>query len=164
MPPGAPGATTTPSLSSTAPTGRSTASSAGRGPIATAVIGASDSCPVTTMRDRRSASAARSDSSRTSSTSTRSRSRRWSGFLDDLKTERAQAAVDERRSLAEFADALGADAFDAAKAAGAGERRVQSADRLRAAVIRSLQEIHAILTAEQRERLSYMIRAGILTV
>ncbi len=85
-------------------------------------------------------------------------------ILDDLKTERAQAAVDERRSLAEFADALGADAFDAVKAAGAGERRVQSADRLRAAVIRSLQEIHAILTAEQRERLSYMIRAGILTV
>ena len=31
-------------------------------------------------------------------------------------------------------------------------------------MIRALQEIHAILTPEQRERLSYMIRAGILTV
>src|SRR5689334_2143910 len=32
--------------------------------------------------------------------------------LDELKTERAQAAVDGRRALAEFADATSADAFD----------------------------------------------------
>ena len=48
-------------------------------------------------------------------------------ILDDLKTERAQAEVDDRRSLAEFADSLAGDAFDAAKAGNAGERRVQSA-------------------------------------
>lgn len=85
-------------------------------------------------------------------------------ILDELKTERAQAAVDERRSLAEFADAVGGESFDAAKAASAGERRVQSAARLRAALIQALQEIHALLTPEQRERLSYLLRAGILTV
>src|SRR5882724_12220661 len=32
-------------------------------------------------------------------------------ILDELKTERAQAAVDERRALAEFADALGSEQF-----------------------------------------------------
>ncbi len=85
-------------------------------------------------------------------------------ILDELKTERAQAEVDDRRSLAEFADAMAGEAFDAARAASAGERRVQSAARVRDTLIRALQEIHAILTPEQRERLSYMLRTGILTV
>jgi Spy/CpxP family protein refolding chaperone len=85
-------------------------------------------------------------------------------ILDELKTERAQAAVDDRRSLAEFADAVSGEAFDAAKAAGAGERRVQSAARVRDTVLRALQQIHALLTPEQRSRLSYMLRTGILAV
>jgi Spy/CpxP family protein refolding chaperone len=85
-------------------------------------------------------------------------------ILDELKTERAQAEVDDRRSLAEFADAVAGEAFDASKAASAGERRVQSAARVRDTLIRALQEIHALLTPEQRERLSYLLRAGILTV
>jgi Spy/CpxP family protein refolding chaperone len=85
-------------------------------------------------------------------------------ILDELKTERAQAEVDDRRSLAEFADAMAGEAFDAARAASAGERRVQSAARVRDTLIRALQEIHAILNPEQRERLSYMLRTGILTV
>jgi Spy/CpxP family protein refolding chaperone len=85
-------------------------------------------------------------------------------ILDDLKTERAQAEVDDRRSLAEFADAVGAEAFDAAKAASAGERRVQSAARLREALTRALQDIHALLNPEQRQRLAYLIRSGVLSV
>src|SRR5580765_8322002 len=40
-------------------------------------------------------------------------------ILDELKTERAQSAVDDRRTLAEFADALAGDQFDTAKAATA---------------------------------------------
>ncbi len=85
-------------------------------------------------------------------------------ILDELKTERAQAAVDDRRSLAEFADAVGGEAFDAAKAAAAGDRRVQSATRLRDAVMRALQELHALLKPEQRERLAYLLRTGVLAV
>jgi Spy/CpxP family protein refolding chaperone len=85
-------------------------------------------------------------------------------ILDDLKTERAQAEVDDRRALAEFADAVGGDAFDTTKAASAGERRVQSAARLRETITRALQEIHALLTPEQRQRLAYLIRSGVLTV
>jgi Spy/CpxP family protein refolding chaperone len=85
-------------------------------------------------------------------------------ILDDVKTERAQAEVDDRRALAEFADAVAGDAFDVSKAASAGERRVQSAARLRETLTRALQEIHALLTDEQRERLAYLIRSGVLVV
>jgi len=85
-------------------------------------------------------------------------------ILDDVKTERAQAEVDDRRSLAEFADAVAGEAFDAAKATSAGERRVQSAARLRETITRALQEIHALLTPEQRQRLAYLIRSGVLSV
>jgi Spy/CpxP family protein refolding chaperone len=85
-------------------------------------------------------------------------------ILDELKTERAQAEVDDRRSLAEFADAVAGEAFDASKAASAGERRVQSAAQVRDTLIRALQQIHALLTPEQRQRLAYLIRSGVLTV
>lgn len=85
-------------------------------------------------------------------------------ILDDVKTERAQAEVDDRRALAEFADSVAGEAFDSAKAASAGERRVQSAARLRETLARALQEIHAMLNAEQRERLAYLIRSGVLSL
>ena len=85
-------------------------------------------------------------------------------ILDELKTERAQAEVDRRRTVAAFADALGGEAFDAAKAAEGGAARVRTAERLRDAVLKALREIHAILNAEQRGRLAYLIRTGTLSV
>src|SRR4051794_6591078 len=85
-------------------------------------------------------------------------------ILDALKTERAQAEVDRRRTLSAFADALSAEAFDAAKAAEGGELRVSSAQRLRDAVLKALREIHAVLNPDQRLRLAYLIRTGTLAV
>jgi Spy/CpxP family protein refolding chaperone len=85
-------------------------------------------------------------------------------ILDELKTERAQAEVDDHRTLGEFADALGGDAFDTGKAASAGDRRVASAGKLRDAVVRALGQIHAMLNPEQRARLAYLIRTGTLSV
>jgi Spy/CpxP family protein refolding chaperone len=85
-------------------------------------------------------------------------------ILDELKTERAQAAVDERRTLSEFADALGTEQFDAAKASAARDRRAASNQRLSETLVKSLQQIHAILNPEQRQRLAHFIRAGILAV
>src|SRR5262245_56555099 len=58
--------------------------------------------------------------------------------LDELKTERAQAEVDRRRTVAAFADALAGEGFDSAKAAEGGNLRLQSAERLRAAVLTAL--------------------------
>ena len=85
-------------------------------------------------------------------------------ILGDLKTERAQAEVDRRRTVAALADALAGDAFDAAKAGEAGGLRVQSAERVRDAVLKALQQIHAVLNPEQRLQLAYLIRTGTLTV
>jgi hypothetical protein len=85
-------------------------------------------------------------------------------ILDDLKTERAQAEVDGRRSTAAFADSLSGEAFDAEKAAAAGAMRVTTAERLRDAVTTALSRIHALLEAPQRERLAYLIRSGALQI
>ncbi|NUP04496.1 MAG: Spy/CpxP family protein refolding chaperone [Polyangiaceae bacterium] len=85
-------------------------------------------------------------------------------ILDDLKTERAQASVDNRRSVASFADAVAGDTFDAAKAKEAGDARVKSAEQLREAVVKALGEIHAILDGEQRKKLSYLLRTGTLSI
>ncbi|HZU34760.1 MAG TPA: periplasmic heavy metal sensor [Gemmataceae bacterium] len=85
-------------------------------------------------------------------------------ILNDLKTDRAQAEVDRRRSLTAFADALVNDNFDAGKAAEGGALRVSSAERLRDAVLKALREIHAILNPDQRVRLAYLIRTGTLAM
>jgi Spy/CpxP family protein refolding chaperone len=85
-------------------------------------------------------------------------------ILDELKIERAQIEVDDRRTLSEFADALGGETFDTAKATTGGQRRVDSAQRLRETLIRSLQQIHAMLRPDQRTRLAYLIRTGVLAL
>src|SRR6516164_6861501 len=84
-------------------------------------------------------------------------------ILDELKIERAQAEVDDRRARAEFADAIQGTTFDTGKAGAAGERRVQSAAKLRDALTRTLAAIHAVLSPEQRERFAYLVRTGVLS-
>jgi Spy/CpxP family protein refolding chaperone len=85
-------------------------------------------------------------------------------ILDELKTERAQGAVDHRRTVAAFADALTRDMFDSAKAGEGADLRLKSADRLRGAVLKALEQIHAVLNPEQRGRLAYLIRTGALVI
>ncbi|HEY6066378.1 MAG TPA: Spy/CpxP family protein refolding chaperone [Thermoanaerobaculia bacterium] len=85
-------------------------------------------------------------------------------ILDEIKTERAQAAVDQRRTLSAFADAISSEAFDRGKAEGAAKLRLESADRLRGAVVTALGRLHELLNAEQRQRLAYLIRTGTLTI
>jgi Spy/CpxP family protein refolding chaperone len=85
-------------------------------------------------------------------------------ILDELKTERAQAEVDRRRTLSAFADAVGGENFDHARAKEAADLRVASAERLRDAVTKALARIHALLKNDQRERLAYLIRTGVLTL
>jgi Spy/CpxP family protein refolding chaperone len=85
-------------------------------------------------------------------------------ILDELKTERAQAEVDRRRSLSAFADAVSGDTFDDARAKQAANQRVTTAERLRDAVTGALGRLHALLDKEQRERLAYLIRTGVLAL
>jgi Spy/CpxP family protein refolding chaperone len=85
-------------------------------------------------------------------------------ILDDLKTERAQGEVDRRRSLSGFADAVAGPTFDAARAKESAALRVATAERLRDAVTGALGKLHALLDDDQRERLAYLIRTGVLTL
>lgn len=85
-------------------------------------------------------------------------------ILDALKIERAQAAVDQRRTTAALADSLEAGTFDEAKATQAASDRQKSAERVQAAVVSALQKIHALLGDEQRKRLSYLLRTGQLSI
>jgi Spy/CpxP family protein refolding chaperone len=85
-------------------------------------------------------------------------------ILDELKTERAQAAVDQRRSISAFADAIEGETLDEAKAKEAGDLRVKSAERLREAVLAALGKLHALLDGEQRKKLSYLLRTGTLVI
>jgi Spy/CpxP family protein refolding chaperone len=85
-------------------------------------------------------------------------------ILDELKTERAQASVDDRRAVAAFADSVSGASFDAAKAGEAAKPRSQSAERLNRAVSGALAKIHALLEPEQREQLAYLVRTGTLSL
>lgn len=85
-------------------------------------------------------------------------------ILGELKTERAQAEVDDRRTISAFADAVAPETFDESRAKEGGDLRVKSAENLRDAVTRALQKIHALLDEEQRKQLAYLIRTGVLTL
>jgi hypothetical protein len=85
-------------------------------------------------------------------------------IVDELKTERAQAEVDHRRTVTAFADAVEGTTFNADRAKEGGDLRVKSAERLRDAVIQALSRIHALLDDDQRKRLAYLIRTGVLTL
>jgi hypothetical protein len=85
-------------------------------------------------------------------------------ILNELKTERAQAAVDHRRSTSAIADSIAGDALDEAKLGQGAAERVKTAERLRDAVVRAIGRIHAILKADQRQKLAYLIRTGALSI
>lgn len=83
-------------------------------------------------------------------------------ILDELKTERAQAAVDERRTLSAFAEVMAGESFDSPKAAEAAAIRTRGAERLQQQVVKALGRIHALLNPEQRARFTYLVRSGAL--
>jgi Spy/CpxP family protein refolding chaperone len=85
-------------------------------------------------------------------------------ILNELKTERAQHEVDDRRALSLLADAVSGESFDAAKAEEATTLRVESARRLETQVAKALGRIHALLDVEQRGRLAYLMRSGALAM
>jgi Spy/CpxP family protein refolding chaperone len=86
------------------------------------------------------------------------------GILNVLKTERAQARLDEQRSLAGIADAVAGEDFNQAAAAEALSARVEAAERLKEEVLTTLQKTHELLDSEQRKRLAYLLRSGQLAI
>jgi Spy/CpxP family protein refolding chaperone len=85
-------------------------------------------------------------------------------ILNELKTERAQAEVDHRRTTSALADVVAAETFDEDKAKTATGERIESAQRVQAAVARAVGRIHALLRPEQRAKLAYLLRTGALSM
>jgi len=85
-------------------------------------------------------------------------------ILDEIKTERAQAAVDHRRAISVFADAVEGEIFSEEKARAGAATRLATAERLRDAVVQALSRLHKLLQPEQRARLAYLIRTGTLSI
>jgi len=85
-------------------------------------------------------------------------------ILERLKLERAQASLDQRRAAAELADALETEEFGRAQVGAAGERRAAASRRVEDAVAKALEELHALLDAEQRGQLAGLIRGGSIRI
>jgi Spy/CpxP family protein refolding chaperone len=83
-------------------------------------------------------------------------------ILADLKTERAQADVETRRAASALADLASAAEFDVAKAKEAADLKVKSAERVGSALVAALSRLHALLDQDQRERLAYLVRTGVV--
>lgn len=93
-----------------------------------------------------------------------SQTERLAAILDVLKTQRAQARVDHKKAVSEIAAALSADAFDASKVKAATEARAASAAEVERAVAKALEQTHALLDAEQRKRLAYLLHTDAITI
>jgi Spy/CpxP family protein refolding chaperone len=89
---------------------------------------------------------------------------KMAAILDDLKTQRAQARVDRRKAVGTFADAFLADSFDADQVKAACEARADSEREVEAAVARALERTFEVLDADQRKRLSYLLRSEGLSI
>lgn len=89
---------------------------------------------------------------------------RLAAILDDLKTQRAQAKVDNRKTIGVFADAFLGDDFDRARVEEACNARVESERLVEQAVARALERTFEVLTKEQRKRLAYLLRSESLTI
>ena len=88
----------------------------------------------------------------------------FAAIINELKTERAQAAVDDRRALTLLADAVQAEGFDAARAEEATKLRAEGQERLQKQVAAALGRMHGLLGPEQRSRLAYLLRTGTLVM
>jgi Spy/CpxP family protein refolding chaperone len=80
-------------------------------------------------------------------------------ILEQLKLERAQAALDLRRAAASLADAFAGE-FARPQAEAAAEQRATAARRVQDAMAKALEELHALLEPDQRRALAELIRTG----
>lgn len=79
-------------------------------------------------------------------------------LFSEIKTERAQASVDRRRSAALYADAFGKESFDQTKANEAKSIATAAQARLNEQIAKSLARVHQILDEKQRSKLACILR------
>lgn len=95
---------------------------------------------------------------------TNEQTERLAALLDALKTQRAQASVDHKKALGAFADVFAADEYDGAAVKAATEARAASVAEVERAVAKAIEQTYALLDAEQRKRLAYLLRTDGITI
>lgn len=77
--------------------------------------------------------------------------------LSDFRIERDQADVERRRGKKVLVSALTAEEFDREKAAEGVKQQVEANTRLHEAFVDTLERVHAVLSAGQREKLAFLL-------
>lgn len=93
-----------------------------------------------------------------------SQRRSIAAVLDRLKTEREQAALDEKKMVADLADLVAQPEASQEALQSTLSARVRSVEVLQAHIARSLAEITALLDPDQREEFAYLLRTGAFRV
>ncbi|MGE0623592.1 MAG: periplasmic heavy metal sensor [Pseudomonadales bacterium] len=93
-----------------------------------------------------------------------SQRRRIAVALDAVKTEREQAALDEKKMAADLADLVAKPEFTDEALNGVLSARVTSTDRVQKQVARAIRDIAAALDPDQREEFAYLLRTGAIQI
>jgi len=89
------------------------------------------------------------------------RQRRQIGaVLDEVKIEREQAALDEKKMVADLADQINQPEIAADSLRETLSTRVRSTERVQKSIANALEKIVGALDADQREEFAYLLRTG----
>jgi hypothetical protein len=86
--------------------------------------------------------------------------RQIGAVLDEVKIEREQAALDEKKMVAELADQISQPEIKADSLRETLTTRVRSTEQIQRCSANALEKIVATLDADQREEFAYLLRTG----
>ena len=90
--------------------------------------------------------------------------RKVAAILDQLKHEREQAQLDERRTVSDLADLVTNPDLSVDMLKDALAPRVDAAERLQLAVARAVQQMAVVLDPDQRDELAYLLTSKSLVL
>lgn len=93
-----------------------------------------------------------------------SQRRRVAVVLDAVKTEREQAALDEKKMAADLAELVAKPQLTDEALNGVLAARVRSTERVQARVAAAIREIVDVLDPDQREEFAYLVRTGAIHI
>ncbi len=90
--------------------------------------------------------------------------RRIAAALDRLKMEREQGKLDKKKTVSDLADLVTRENVSVDELRKALAPRLESTENLQMAIARAVQEIVAVLDADQREEFAHLLRSGVLNL
>jgi Spy/CpxP family protein refolding chaperone len=90
--------------------------------------------------------------------------RQIGAVLEEVKVEREQADLDEKKMVASLAEQIGKPEVTADSLKHTLSSRVRSTEQIQAIIAEALEKIVGILDADQREEFAYLLRTGAFRV